>query len=48
MEIEEKLIVEEYEFVFENVTWPMTKCSYGAKGNGTLLAYVPTYSQACE
>lgn len=33
-------------FVFENVTWPMTKCSFATKGDGTLLAYVPTYSQA--
>ena len=33
-------------FVFENVTWPMTKCSFSTKGDGTLLAYVPTYSQA--
>jgi len=33
-------------FVFENVNWPMTKCSFATKGNGTLLAYVPTYSQA--
>ena len=33
-------------YVFENVKWPMTKCSYGSIGDGELLIYVPTYSQA--